>query len=150
MQNFKGVSVQRKRLREISCGLAIPVIFIALGCQGRRSDLPETAEVTGVVMYQGKPLPEGEIRFIPKNTEANPASGMILPDGTFQLSTYERHDGAAVGQHKVTVNIPPHLDGSFPDPPIQLPPAYGSMTDTPFTADVESGKLNEFEFVIED
>lgn len=93
-------------------------------------------------MFQGEPLPEGEVHLIPEDPQANPASGMIKEDGTFQLSTYERHDGATVGMHMVTINIPAHLDGSVPDPPIQLPKQYGDSNDTPLSFEVEGGKTN--------
>jgi hypothetical protein len=119
------------------------------GCSGRDPNLPEVARVKGIVMFEGKPLPEGEVHFVPEDPQANPASGMINEDGTFELSTYERYDGATVGKHKVTINIPPHLDGSIPDPPIQLPKRYGNPDETPLSVEVESRKTNEFELTIE-
>ena len=73
---------------------------------------------------------------------------MIEKNGTFQLSTYERHDGATVGKHKVTIIIPPHLDGSNPDPPIQIPKQYGNPKSTPLNIEVEAGKTNKLELTI--
>lgn len=138
------------RYRNPLFALGLLGLCVIPACNSRDPNLPETAKVEGTVMFQGEPLPEGEVRFVPEDTQANPASGMIMEDGTFQLSTYERHDGAAVGKHKVTINIPPHLDGSVPDPPIQLPKQYGNPDDTPLSVEVEGGKTNTFELVIEE
>jgi len=122
---------------------------LATGCgPGVKLDVPETSAVQGTVIYQGQPLPEGVVRFHPQDSEGNPGSGMIQPDGTFQLSTYARHDGAVLGKHKVTIEIPPKLDGSTPDPPIQLPKPYGDMENTPLEFTVESGKTNRVELKI--
>lgn len=120
----------------------------AIGCSGRDPNLPEVARVEGLVMFKGEPLPEGEIHFHPEDPACNPGSGIIEADGTFQLSTYERHDGATVGKHKVTIVIQPHLDGSVPDPPIQIPRQYGNPDATPLSVEVESGKTNKFELTI--
>lgn len=127
----------------------ICLLALALGCGPQvNRDTPETAIVKGVVRFRDAPLPEGIVRFFPDDTTGNPASGMIEPDGSFELSTYARHDGAVVGTHKVTVEISPRLDGSTPDPPIQLPKPYGDMEQTPLEVTVESGKTNRFELEI--
>ena len=123
-------------------------LIAVIGCSGRDPNLPEVARVEGLVMFKGEPLPEGEIHFHPEDPNCNPGSGIIEPDGTFQLSTYERHDGATVGKHKVTIVIQPHLDGSVPDPPIQIPRQYGNPNATPLSVEVESGKTNKFELTI--
>jgi hypothetical protein len=138
------------RYRNPLFALALLGLCVIPACNSRDPNLPEVAYVEGTVMFQGKPLPEGVVRFIPEDTKANPANGMIMEDGTFQLSTYERLDGAAVGKHKVTIEIPPHLDGSDPDPPIQLPKQYASLANTPLSVEVVGGKTNTFELVIEE
>jgi len=132
----------------LSASLGLMGVCLIAGCNSRDPNLPEVARVRGVVMFKGEPLPEGEIHFHPEDTQSNPGSGMIQKDGTFELSTYERHDGATVGKHKVTINIPPHLDGSIPDPPIQIPKQYGNPDATPLSVEVVSGKTNTFELTI--
>ncbi|MCC9605533.1 hypothetical protein LOC68_22470 [Blastopirellula sp. JC732] len=120
---------------------------LAMGCAPSRDEnLPETAPVYGVVTLKGEKLPEGTVRFLPENPLANPASGMILADGSFKLSTYERHDGAALGKHKVTVIVEPRLDGSSPDPPFLIPKRYQSEKTTPLEVEIVKGKRNEVVF----
>ena len=136
-------------LPRLSTCLGLIGLTLIAACSGRDPNLPEVAKVEGVVMFKGKPLPEGEIHFHPEDPQCNPGSAMIEQDGTFELSTYERHDGATVGKHKVTIVIQPHLDGSVPDPPIQIPRKYGNPDATPLSVEVESGKTNEFELTIQ-
>lgn len=131
------------------CYGVICLLALALGC-GAKVDpnAPETAVVQGTIQFRGAPLPEGIVRFHPDESAGNPASGMIQPDGSFELSTYNRHDGAVVGAHKVTVEIALRLDGSTPDPPIQLPKPYGDKEQTPLEVTVESGKTNRIQLEI--
>lgn len=129
-------------------GLGLTGLCLFAGCNTRDPNLPEVARVEGVVMFKGKPLPEGEVHLHPEDTNSNPGIGMIEKDGTFQLSTYERHDGATVGKHKVTIIIQPHLDGSIPDPPIQIPKQYGNPKSTPLNIEIEGGKTNKLELTI--
>jgi hypothetical protein len=58
--------------------------------------------VTGQVLIDGQPLSFGHVLFHAK--DHRPAVGKILPDGRFQLSTYELGDGCVPGSHQVTVN----------------------------------------------
>jgi hypothetical protein len=58
-------------------------------------------QVTGKVLYNGKPLEFGTIAFQPPSGQ--PARGDIQPDGTFTLSTYRLNDGVVLGKHKVRV-----------------------------------------------
>jgi hypothetical protein len=78
------------------------LLFAALGVLGGcgNKQLP-VAPAKGQVFYQGKPLEFGSVMF--QSVEGPPARGVILPDGTFQLSTYGANDGAVVGQHQVRI-----------------------------------------------
>jgi hypothetical protein len=79
----------------LAAGLAC---LLLAGCGESR--LP-TAPVQGKVLYNGKPLEFGAVRFQPEL--GPPASGFIQPDGTFELSTYKKGDGAIIGQHQVAI-----------------------------------------------
>jgi hypothetical protein len=64
------------------------------------------ADVRGTVSFGGRAVTSGALVFspIPKNENEPPgksATGDIQPDGSFQLSTHELHDGAVVGRHRV-------------------------------------------------
>jgi hypothetical protein len=54
-----------------------------------------------VLLGDGKPLPGGTVRFIPKQGGL-PASGQIEADGTFSLKSKTR-EGAAPGEYKVRI-----------------------------------------------
>jgi hypothetical protein len=47
---------------------------------------PEYIDVTGLVTYQGKPVPKGEVTFMPHDKSIADAAGM-LNDGSFKLRT---------------------------------------------------------------
>lgn len=83
------------------------------GCDG--GDY-ETAQVEGVVYCNGKPLTEGgQVCFYPQprpGFERYPgkaASGTLKPDGSFELTTYKRLDGAVIGKCRVKVFEPTPL-----------------------------------------
>lgn len=69
-----------------------------LGCGPTR---PETAPVAGRVTFQGKPVAEGMITFLPEH--GRPAIGAIGPDGGYRLTTFETGDGAPPGKYTVTI-----------------------------------------------
>lgn len=71
-------------------------LFSGCGSKG-----PKIVPVSGKVTLDGKPLPNGHIRFIP--TGDRPAYGEIQSDGSFRLETDDKV-GCAVGTHKVTVD----------------------------------------------
>ncbi|PQO29706.1 hypothetical protein DTL21_27090 [Bremerella cremea] len=128
----------------------IALTAVVAGCGSSRPDgLPETAIVKGVVNLKGSPLNEGVVRFVPDDTSCNPGVGMINPDGSFELSTYDRLDGATVGKHKVVIHVEPHLDGSKPDPPVQTPRKYHDIATTPLEVEVKSGETNEIVLDVE-
>lgn len=77
---------------------------VLIGCG--RSDLPETAPVSGTVTFKGRPLPGGTVTFHPEDDKAgNPAFGEIRSDGTFEMTTYKAEDGAILGKHIVTIEV---------------------------------------------
>lgn len=77
--------------------LAAALIAVSVGCD----DNPAVAPASGRVLYNGQPVPYGNVMFQP--AQGQPAGAAIQPDGTFQMSTFAEYDGAIVGPHKVTV-----------------------------------------------
>ena len=57
--------------------------------------------MAGTVLIDGVPLTTGSIMFL--NSESRPAMASIGSDGRFELSCFERGDGAIVGHHRVKV-----------------------------------------------
>lgn len=90
-------------LRLSLTGSLLLVVLTAAGCGGKSEDLPETVAVSGVVTYQGKPVPEATIMLYPVQGR-KPASGRTDEEGRFSLTTFSQDDGALPGEHQVTVN----------------------------------------------
>ena len=76
--------------------------FALTGCGGS-SDNPDTAKVTGTVIYQGAPMPGALVTFSPLDDGGTPAFGTTNAQGGFTLSTFGFDDGAVPGKYKVTV-----------------------------------------------
>ena len=72
------------------------------GCSDSSQYVGKTFPVKGKVLYRGKPLTSGRIVFEPRDS-GREASGGIQPDGTFELSTFAKGDGAVPGTHRVAV-----------------------------------------------
>lgn len=126
---------------------------LAAGCGAKRDPkLPATVPVSGKVSLKGSPLEIGTITFHPEaDTKGNPADGRLLAGGEFALSTYQSGDGAVLGKHKVTIQIPPRLDGEPPRPAsLVVPKEYTAVQSTPLTADVKETGDNRFEFTVEE
>ena len=86
-------------------------LFVAAGvltCLGCGPSRPATAPVSGKVTYQGKPVAEGRITFLPEH--GRPAMGTLGVDGSYRLTTFKADDGAAPGKYKVTIDAT-HVSG---------------------------------------
>jgi hypothetical protein len=77
---------------------AIAIVVLAGGCGDGR---PKRVPVSGVVLVDGQPLSQGNIKFVPKN--GRPSAGKIGSDGHFSLTCYDGEDGAIVGSHQIQV-----------------------------------------------
>lgn len=94
----------------VFAGVLFPLgIALLCGCGGGGEF--DVAPVTGKVLCEGEPVTAGFITFTPiakdkKGEPGKPAAGIIQPDGTFELTTYEPGDGAVVGKHNVTYSPP--------------------------------------------
>ena len=77
-------------------------ILLALVCllPGCGKAGPETYSVTGTVTWRGKPVPTGNVMFVPDN--GPPAVGLIAADGTYRLR-------AVAGKHRVGVTAIPKI-----------------------------------------
>ena len=81
---------------------ALFAVFIGLfGC-GEKSEKAQLGKVSGSVEYQGKPLSQGAIAFIPE--KGHSASGKIKDGQIVEVTTYEPGDGAPIGLHQVTIS----------------------------------------------
>jgi len=115
--------------------------------------------VSGVVKYQGKPVPNGSIAFHPV-AGGRQAMGLIQSDGSYTLTSYEQGDGAPVGEYQVTVTalkpaeMPAKVE-SYEDllvaaprgskPVWLVPEKYSQRSRSKLGAEIEAGP-NEINF----
>jgi hypothetical protein len=61
--------------------------------------------VRGEVFAKGKPAKGAVVHFHPRGKDPNPpAFATVTEDGSFRLTTFHDHDGAAAGDYTVTVS----------------------------------------------
>ncbi len=120
--------------------------FVA-GCGGR----PETADVSGKVLYKDGSVPKGGVRvvqFVPlDSTDAEirkAASGQIQDDGSFTLSTRKPGDGVFLGEYAVTFTV-----WKGPRDPVSLiKEEFTNAGTTPYKVTVD-GDRDDLTFEIE-
>jgi hypothetical protein len=85
----------------LAFGLSLLVVSV-IGCTDTAA---RTYPVRGIVRFpDGKLLRDGSIEFeILGRDDPVTARGIIGPDGSFGLGTFELEDGALVGKHRVVV-----------------------------------------------
>lgn len=89
-----------------------------VGC-GPRAKYPPLGAVTGVVTYEGKPLPGVAVLFQP--VAGNRCStGTTGPDGRFELTYVRTIRGAEVGEHEVMFEPVLSDDGTFAKVPAAI------------------------------
>lgn len=134
-------------MRLATCALLTTFLF---GCGGGGpNDAPKLAPAGGVVMFNGKPLPDATVTFYP---ESGPAGiGMGNENGEFRVKT-NGSDGAPLGTCKVTVTVAKAAGGAIPpadgnvmelakDP--VLPAKYGNKDTTDIQVSVDpAGNLD--------
>ena len=123
------------------------------GCSSEReAEHPQTAPVTGSVTYQGNPVLDGLVTFHPQGT-GNPALGNVDENGNFELTTYEKGDGAVLGEHVVTVQVMPAaaVPGMEAETGggISIPKKYNRPETSPLKVQIKAG-TNEFQLKVDE
>ena len=123
-------------------------ITAALGvCTGCGESLPPTVRVHGKVTWKGEPLSDGKVVFQPEEIAEGlprrPATGDLGPDGTYELTTFRKGDGAVPGRYAVLVHSyisQPTM--SNPSAPYiwRIPDRYGDSKQTELSATVSRDK----------
>ena len=98
--------------------LVVMFACLALGCSSK-SDFPATATVRGKVTYNGKPVSEATVAFLCDGAPRQ-AIGQTDETGSYQLSTFQKYDGAVIGTHVVTVTKLAENDSSMPDTDVEI------------------------------
>ena len=124
--------------------LVVAVTIGFVGCDGEDADLPATTTVSGTVAFKGDKLTEGTVMFHPQGTKGgHPATGDIGENGIFTLTTFDKADGAVVGNHIVTVQqFPKGANPGFEDQApgyVKIPPKYTTAKTSDLLVEVKPG-----------
>ncbi len=153
-----------KLLRQVECGLPsgcpavrVYLVFVACaltaafcgGCGDR--GLPERVVVSGTVTFNGKPVPEGLIRFVPGPTSMVPVTGARIKDGAYKA---DKKGGVPIGTHKIEIEALRSVDPN-PSQPADtnvlhssemwlrqyIPAKYNRLSQLEITIESGSGKI---------
>lgn len=130
--------------RRLILTFAAPIAAIAL-LSGCGSSGPEMASVSGKVTYNGQPVPKGTISFQTTDPDGRNATGMIQPDGSYELQTEQPGDGALLGNYRVSISareeeeILMYIPKKPVKPKLLIPEKYENPATSNLTAAVTSG-----------
>ena len=126
-------------------GLLVLVLGIGLsGCGGKSG--PTLVQLSGTILFEGRPIPPGTLTFVPKEGQGPTATGTITDAGHFTVSTHHPGDGITPGSYRIRIEsweTPPTMGG--PPPKSAVPEKYTNMNTTDLTLNVP----NERETIIE-
>jgi hypothetical protein len=122
----------------------IAIIFAGCG----RGNRPVLARVAGTVSYNGKPLARGKMVFVP--SQGRSAVGKIVDGRIFEVTTFDRNDGAVVGPHKIQIASFVREPTAMEIVPWAIPERYGNVSTSGLTAEVIAGKENVLQFQLHD
>jgi hypothetical protein len=122
-----------------AAGLLILAVTIFTGCNASPSNLNP---VQGQVIVNGQPLPNAQVVLRSDDPSIPVAQGQTDAEGKFSLSTFEKHDGAAEGEFKVTVAYYRHIqvEGDLYPGPNVLPQKYSDPARTELRVSVRKGE----------
>lgn len=107
-----------KHERRIPTLSAFVALSLFVGCGG---DPYERIVVTGNVTFDGEPIQDGMIRFIPTTQTPTPPNGGYIKDGKYKIGT---RGGVAVGEYKVVIEAFRGAS-STPDQPVSAVDSAG-------------------------
>ncbi len=146
---IKTISRMTPTSRGASAFLPMILGCLMVGCgPSRDPNLPATATVRGQVLYNGQPFTQGTVTFHPSG-EGNPGVSRLDAEGRFSLSTYGSDDGAVIGEHVVTIDVPPPLDGEDSSQAATIPAKYANVDTSPLKVTIPEGGDDTLELVIE-
>jgi hypothetical protein len=128
--------------------MRIAVLIALVGLASCESK-PAFAEVSGVVLLDGQPMPEALVVFLPdpeQGTNGPRCSGITDAQGRFKLVRDDAGAGAVVGSHRVLVQdvrtFPPprdkHVGGKPVMPPSRVSRRYENAGSTPLRQQVKA------------
>src|SRR5690349_8349276 len=82
-------------MRRHYAAILLAACLLALGCSG-----DGLSEVSGTVLRNGEPVPEGAINFIPVEGNTGPGSGAVIENGKYHI---RRDKGVSPGKNRVEI-----------------------------------------------
>lgn len=124
--------------RLLACAGVAAVLMLLVGCTPS-----ETVPVKGVLLRNGKPLPNYVVTFYPEQGRTSIA--ITDAEGRFELIYTDKIRGAVRGKHKVTAHFAPPAVASYDAPKNSLAPEdakaieekYGSRQVTQKEVDIK-------------
>lgn len=86
--------------------LGLVLVCLAAGCEQKRPGEVPVYPVTGRVTFRGEPMTNAVLTLFPAD---NPSVWALKPrgyadqNGVYEVTTYERNDGAPLGEYIVTM-----------------------------------------------
>ena len=117
------------------------VVLPVIGC-GDGVEIPELAEVTGLITVDGTPTEGLTVTFEPKGAGAS--TGITDAAGTYKLYFNAQNSGAVPGMHTVRITQQPDAERTTDE--LRIPRSYNE--DSANKAEVKAGVENKFDFEI--
>lgn len=116
--------------------------FVSLAVLASSGCGDSLAQVTGTVEFDGKPLKQGQIGFIPE--KGRPSYGTIVDGKIVEVTTKTKGDGLPPGDYKVQITAVENPDDIYKSKSL-LPARYGNPGTSGFQASIKAG-TNTVEF----
>jgi hypothetical protein len=82
--------------------VGMAAILSSAGCDS--GGLPDMVPIRGEVTYNGEPLREGTVVYLPSTPgQGRQATGGIGSDGTFVMTTHTKDDGVMMGEYNIVI-----------------------------------------------
>ena len=134
-----------------------------VGCGDKEvAGRPRLYPASGLITYQGKPVPGATVTFFPVEDVMPSASAKTNAEGRYILQTFEADDGVVAGTHKVSImkwkieafqGNEDEGDSNYkmePPPKTLIPQKYSTPTTSGLEAAVAESKSNQFDFELTD
>ena len=140
--------------RAVGAGIVLPIaclltLAVTSGCGPGGV---ERAVVSGTVTHNGRPLEQGQIRFVPEAGQKLPSSGAIITEGDYVAGS---QGGVPIGKHKIQIESwrptakwlkehgPPGPDAVWDMIPQQqiIPAKYNAKTELSITIEPGSKEI---------
>ena len=143
----------------------VALVLIALvtsGCSEETDPRPKRVPVTGTITYQGAPLPDAAVAYIPASG-GSPAQGTTDSQGIYRLTTFTENDGAIPGTYGIAISaviennrnsdgtqIYSDEDPRWKPPESLIPKRYNIPSKSQLTSEVKGGEPNVIDFDLKD